>query len=99
MHYVSCQMYERGLVTIQAIQNEQPTPIFIMVLLKTSGWVHMFAIKKLSIIFLLESNPWKIIFTCTKTEEYKLITSLIVYWADLLTTAVVITEQKRAKWK
>lgn len=61
MHYVSCQMYERGLVTIQAIQNEQPTPIFIMALLKMSGWVHVLAIKMLSIILPLKSNPWKII--------------------------------------
>lgn len=26
MHYVSCQMYNRRLVTIQPIQDEQPTP-------------------------------------------------------------------------
>lgn len=51
MHYVSCQMYERGLVTISPIQKEQATPIFIIVLLK-NVWLSacVFAIKMLSII-------------------------------------------------
>lgn len=26
MHYVSCQMYNRRLVTIQSIQDEEPPP-------------------------------------------------------------------------
>lgn len=96
MHYVSCQMYERGLVTIQAIQNEQPTPIFIMVLLKMSGWVHVFAIKMLSIILPLKSNPWKIIShvnTFKKAQDYKLIRFLIV-----IQRGTVAAMYKYSKW-
>lgn len=46
-----------------------------------SGWVRVFAIKMLSIISPLESNPWKIVLhvsTFRKTEYCEVITLLIV---------------------
>lgn len=58
-----------------------------------SGWVHVFAIKMLSIILPLESNPWKIILhvsTFIKTEYYKVIILLIVVIIALETCTVMM---------
>lgn len=53
-----------------------------------SGWVHVFAIKMLSIILPRKSNPWKIIShvnTFKKAEDYKLIRFLIVILREIFT--------------
>lgn len=61
-----------------------------------SGWVHVFAIKMLSIILPLKSNPWKIISdvnTFKKAEDYKLITFLTV-----ILGGIIAVMYKHAKW-
>ncbi len=61
-----------------------------------SGWVHVFAIKMVSIILLLKSNPWKIIShvnTSKKTEDYKLITFLIVMINWIIEVEVIIAQK------
>lgn len=64
-----------------------------------SGWVHVFAIKMLSIIFPLKSNPCEMIShvkSFKKTEDYKLITILTVIMNGII-AVVIITVQKHAQ--